>query len=96
MRTIKLMADYECSPLWESSPGQVGNIDLDTLPLSQDLKARLINWARAYDATLNMDDPMSSRFETDAQEVEFKRIGNELGEKLGDELGPEFAVTIKI
>lgn len=90
------MADYQCSPLWEASPGQVGNIDLDVLPLSHGLRARLINWARAYDATLNMDDPLSSGFETDEQEAEFKRIGTELGEELSNELGPEFAVTMKI
>jgi len=43
-----------------------------------------------------MDDPLSSGFETDEQEAEFKRIGTELGEELSNELGPEFAVTMKI
>lgn len=41
MKTIKLMADYDCFPLWKSSPGEVGNIDPEDLPISYDLKAYL-------------------------------------------------------
>jgi hypothetical protein len=57
MRTIKVMADYQCFPLWEASPGEVGNIDPDDLPISHILKERLAAWARAFDATLSMDYP---------------------------------------
>lgn len=96
MRAIKLMPDYQCFPLWEASPRQVGNIDPDTLLISDDLKVQLLNWARAYDTTLNMDDPTCSGFLSDDEEAEFKRTGNELGERLRAELGSDFTVTVKI
>lgn len=92
MRAIKLMADYQCFPLWEASPGEVGNIDPNELPISQDLKARLSNWARQYDETLNMDYPPDSGFESAGAEAEFKQEGLRLAEQLRVELGPEYEI----
>ncbi len=34
MKRIKLMADYDCYPLWLDSDDEVGNIDPDVLPIS--------------------------------------------------------------
>lgn len=96
MRTIKLMPDYQCFPLWEASPGQVGNIDPKSLPISGDLKMQLAIWAETYDATLNMDDPACSGFQSDEAEAAFKKNGSELGRRLQDELGPNLTVKIKI
>lgn len=96
MRTIKVMADYQCFPLWEASPGEVGNIDPDDLPISQSLKERLATWARAFDATLNMEYPPDSGFESEEAEVEFKREGHRLAEQLRDELGPEFMIILRV
>ncbi|CAN5696563.1 hypothetical protein BH11PSE12_BH11PSE12_34570 [soil metagenome] len=96
MRIIKLMADYQCFPLWDSSPGQVGNIDPKDLPISQALTTQLLTWAQLYDGTLNMDDPTCSGFQSNEDEAEFKRVGNELGARLQAELGVEFNVKIKI
>lgn len=96
MRTIKLMADYQCFPLWEASPGEVGNIDPEGLPISQNLKDQLSAWARAFDATLNMDYPPDSGFESEEAEAEFKREGYRLAEQLRGELGPRFTVTVQV
>jgi hypothetical protein len=52
MRSIKMMADYHCWPLWEASAGRVGNIDPRTLPISRDLVVQLESWARLYDARI--------------------------------------------
>ena len=78
MRVIKLMADYQCFPLWEACLGQVGNIGPEDLPISHELKTELYDWAQIYDETINMDDPLSSGFQCDSDESEFKKIGNEL------------------
>lgn len=96
MRTIKLMADYECFPLWEASPGDVGNIDPDSLPVSEDLRVRLMSWAEKFDSTLNMNDPLNSGFADEEEEINFKKAGQELGEHLQEELGSEFVVIVKI
>ncbi|MGO4815704.1 hypothetical protein AB4156_40025 [Cupriavidus sp. 2MCAB6] len=96
MRAIKLMADYQCFPLWEASPGEVGNIDPEGLPIWQDLKTKLANWARQYDETLNMDYPPDSGFENAAVEAQFKQEGYLLADRLRMELGPEYEIKIRL
>ena len=90
------MADYQCHPLWDMSPGEYGDVNPDDLPISQNLKARLSAWARAFDATLNMADPVESGFESEEAEAEFKREGYRLAEQLRIELGPGFAITVHV
>lgn len=55
MKSIRLMADYQCLPLWNMSPGEYSDMDPDDHLISQDLKDQLNAWARVFDATLNMD-----------------------------------------
>jgi hypothetical protein len=96
MRVIKLMADYQCFPLWEASPGVVGNIDPQGLPISLLLKQRLIAWATKFDATLNMDDPASSSFDSEQVVSEFQQEGNVLAQCLQEELGANYVITRKL
>jgi hypothetical protein len=96
MRKIKLMPDYQCHPLWEASPGLVGNIDPTTLPISPGLIARLAEWAHSYDATLNLDDPLQSGFKNVAEKQSFIDVGNQLAEALQAELGDSYLVKAKI
>jgi len=96
MREIKLMADYGCFPLWESSPGSVGNIDPNTLSISDDLKFRLEKWSHQYDSTLNPDDPLRSGFPSLDAKGAFEREGQLLAKLLGEELGSKFKVVIQI
>lgn len=93
MKKIKLMADYYCFPLWNDSPGEVGNIDPESLPLSTELKARLNDWSKKYDLILNDDDPASSGFETKEDEQNFIREGGELAKYLQIELGDSYKIT---
>lgn len=90
------MADYQCFPLWEASPGVVGNINPDDLPISDLLKQQLSNWADIYDATLNISDPASSGFLSIAAEKEFNRKGTELAEQLRSELDASYIIILKI
>jgi hypothetical protein len=96
MRAIKLMADYQCSPLWEASPGVIGNIDPGQLPISERLRRDLTEWADRYNSTLNHSDPAQSGFPNDSARAEFKHKGLELGERLKNELGDGFAVEVKV
>ena len=96
MRIIKLMADYNCHPLWEASPGVIGNIDPNELPLSEGLRQSLAEWARIYDATLNINDPASSGFPDANAEAVFKKMAHELGERLKNELGDTFPIVVKV
>lgn len=86
MRVLKLMADYGCFPLWEASPGEVGNVDPRSLPISDQLKERLYNWAESYDAILNMADPASSGFKNKDEEKMFVNDGMIIFRDLSEEL----------
>ena len=96
MRVIKLMADYDSFPLWEASPGQVGNIDPRDLPISAGLRARLAKWAGDFDATLDRDDPIESGFQSEEAEADFSQTGRDLRQQLEEELGPAFSVILKL
>jgi hypothetical protein len=96
MNSIKLMADYQCHPLWNMLPGEYGDMNPDDLPISQGLKDQLHAWARAFDATLNMDYPPDSGFDSDEAEAEFKREGYRLAEELRNELGSAFTITVHV
>ncbi len=90
MRTIKLMADYSCWPLWD----ETGNVDPADLPLSEGLRRRLTAWADTFDAALNWDDPAASLPMPPETEAAFLEERDSLGQDLQAELGGKFAVTV--
>lgn len=96
MKNIKLMADYQCHPLWNMSPDEYGDIDPCELPISKELRLRLVKWAAIYDETLDADYPPNSGFKSEDLEREFKREGEQLAECLRSELGPDFSISLKI
>ncbi|SDU23561.1 hypothetical protein [Pseudomonas orientalis] len=96
MKKIKLMADYQCHPLWNMSPDEYGDIDPCDLPISKELQLRLSKWANMYDETLDADYPPNSGFKSEELEREFKREGERLAESLRSELGPAFSVSLKV
>lgn len=95
MRKIKVMADYQCHPLWDMSPGMYGDVDPNTLPISMELKQQFADWARVFDETLDMSDPASSGFKSTEAEAAFKAKGVQLAELLQKELGVDFLVSVK-
>ena len=74
-QTIKLMADYDCWPLWWAGEHDPGNIDPATLPLSSQTLARLERWSDTFDTTLNLSDPCASGFPTPAALAAFEQEG---------------------
>jgi len=95
IRAIKLMADYQCFPLWwGAGEAEVGNIDPRDLGLSDDLVAALGAWAATYDSTLIQDDPARSGFATPAGEQTFRKTGEVLRDRLQAELGAEVEVIL--
>ena len=85
---IKVMADYECGPLWwDGEPDRIGNIQPEALGLSDGLCADLSAWAKIYDGTLVSDDPVSSGFPSLADERAFEEQGRRLAARVADELG---------
>ncbi|WZB62483.1 hypothetical protein WJ970_02615 [Achromobacter xylosoxidans] len=96
MKALKLMADYQCFPLWQASTNAVGNVDPQSLPISLALQNRLLSWAEKFDATLNADDPARSGFLNESAASEFRAEGEMLVRCLQDELGSVYAIVKKL
>jgi hypothetical protein len=90
-QTIKLMADYDCYPLWHGGGDQIGNIDPRTLPISTALVEALRDWAAEYDSRLDRKDGSVSV--TPEAEEAFDRTGIELARRLRQELGAGWDVV---
>ncbi|THK38787.1 hypothetical protein EHS39_07095 [Ensifer sp. MPMI2T] len=78
MRTLKLMPDYHCFPLWENAGKAATNVDPASLPIPEDLILRLNSWAAKFNATLNPDDPIKSGFKSETLEQAFLDEGRYL------------------
>lgn len=93
-QAIKVMADYECHPLWMTGPdlGEVAPDD-ERLQLSPELAGRLTAWAEEFDGTLNLDDPISSGFLTREREESFAVTGELIARELARVLGSAWRVS---
>lgn len=90
---LRLMADYQCHPLWEKLESGVRNVSPAELPISDALKHALVAWAASYDSTLNQDDPAQSGFPSEREERGFEATGLRLWAALRAELGPTVDVS---
>lgn len=90
---IKLMADYDCSPLWWAGDGKVSPIELDEIPLSENTIERLKLWATAYNRKLNREDPANSPGFTSEEQSAFECEGVSLLDRLQRELAPNYEVV---
>lgn len=90
MKSIKVMAGYECSPLWLTGGGHLSAYEL---PISDTLAAELWEWAGIYDDTIDREDPPQSGFETPEAERQFFVRGEELAKRLAVELGDGYSVS---
>lgn len=91
-RRIKLMADYDCWPLWGMETEDIGNIDPGDLPLTEETVAGLTRWSQEFDARLDRADPARSRPLSPGEEERFEREGQALWRQLQRELGSGFEV----
>ncbi len=89
-KKIKLMADYQCYPLWDIE--KVGNIDPDKLPISIVLKKYLNLWAECYDENLVLEEPRLSGFKNEIEALAFEAQGQFLWRQLQKELGNTYKV----
>lgn len=94
MIEIKLMPDYQCWPLWSTNAIFNGayNINPSILPISELLKKELDDWREEFDSILNMNDPASSDFPSDAAFELFKKKGRDIKNLLQSELGLKYKI----
>ncbi len=90
LKRIKLMPDYDCFPLWEMD--DIGEINPNELPLSQETINRLMKWKKIYDKLLNVKDPASSDFVNEDERIAFEKEGIYLWKQLQKELENQYKV----
>lgn len=83
-RRVKVMADYDCHPLWTLDEGRYGDFAPEELGLSPELTRDLDAWAEAYTASLNRDDPARSLW-TEEQHRAHEKDGRPLAVRLARE-----------
>lgn len=83
---VRLMAEYECHPIWVGPASNVENIPADSLGISQGLASSINEWAEVYDATYRPEDPMASGFTDEGSERAFVEAGCSLAGRLQGEL----------
>lgn len=89
-RWIKVMADYDCWPLWNPNPPR--NVDPAELAISDELAADLAGWAADFDLNLDREDPARSGFSSPREAEAFVARGQVIVDRLQDELGMDWHV----
>lgn len=92
VKKMKLMAEYGGTVLWNVDPSTVGPIDVNTLPISEDLKSAIQDWADFYDQTFNENDPGESAFHDFKEATVFESEGRRIWRELQRELGKEYQI----
>lgn len=95
MPTLKVVAEYECLPLWVRRSGVFVNVDPLELGLEPELATDLRRWSSTYDATLKRDDPVSSGFQAVADQQHFVDEGRALARRVKSQLGRRYTVLYR-
>ncbi|MDP5587039.1 hypothetical protein P3785_29305 [Pseudomonas aeruginosa] len=92
MIKLRLANEYLAGPIFCPALDAMGHVDVDDLPISQELKAEITAWDSEYQATFNSDYPPDSGF--GSPEIEFRHIaeGQQLAKRLQQELGGGYTV----
>ena len=92
MIKLKLANEYLAGPIFCSVPDRMGHIDVDELPISQELKAQINLWDNEYQATFNSDYPPKSGFSSNEVVIRHIVEGKRLAQKLQQELENDYIV----
>ena len=80
---IKIMPEFECSPIWVSNDG-IYYHNLSLSKLERYLRDSFRLWDKLYQDTLNMEDPLKSCFKTDKDKYFFEVQGISLWRLLSE------------
>lgn len=94
--TLRLFSEYQIAfPLW--GPQSMGyNIMEDQLPISGELRDRLLVWSDEFNDIFDPNDPGSARFPSKAAARKFVAEGEQLAEMLRNELGEGWIIEYVI
>lgn len=70
----------------------MGHVDIEDLPLSQELRAKINEWDGEYQATFNSDYPPDSGFTTPEAELRHIAEGEQLVKSIQQELEGTYTI----
>lgn len=89
---LRVLAEYECWPLWQEVRNGVRNLAPEDLGLPESLASGFHAWARKYEETFDPTYPMNSGFADVASENEFYAQGLELAREMAAMIGDDAEV----
>ena len=87
---IKLLADYQCWPLWHHEGKVVGDIDPRETGVSDALVGDLERWVEVFESHMDLKDPASTRWTK--EEAQFDSEGRKLCCRLAEELSDRYTI----
>lgn len=90
-KQIKLMAEYGGEAVWWMGH-RAGVVDVQELPITDELRNDIKRWADVYADTLEDNDPVVSGFESDEARDKYDAEGRVLWKRLQEELSPDWDV----
>lgn len=92
MIRLRLTSEYLAGPVFCPEPDKMGHVDVDDLPLSEELKAKINEWDGRYQSTFNSDYPPDSGFTSSEAELQHVSEGEQLAISMQQELEGTYKV----
>ncbi|UZE18712.1 hypothetical protein LOY70_03695 [Pseudomonas sp. B21-054] len=92
MIRLRLTSEYLAGPIFCPEPDKMGHVDVEGLPLSQELKTKVSEWDRKYQSTFNSDYPPDSGFSSPEAELQHAAEGEQLAKMIQQELQGSYSV----
>lgn len=92
MIRLRLTSEYLAGPIFCPDADRMGHVDIEDLPLSQELRVKISAWDSEYQATFNSDYPPDSGFTTPEAERRHVAEGEELAKVMQQELENSYTV----
>ncbi|PRA85915.1 hypothetical protein CQ054_10630 [Ochrobactrum sp. MYb29] len=93
---LRLWAAYMEEPVTVKKTDIFSHCDVQSLPISDELKEAIQAWDDEYQSTFDSGYPPDSAFKSQASEATHTKQGAELAERLQAELGEAYSVEFKI
>ena len=95
MINLRLENEYLAGPIFCPDLGNMGHIEVNDLPISNQLKFEIIEWDKNYQATFNSDYPPDSGFGSHEAELLHVAEGRKLAKRLQEELGSGYIIEYR-
>lgn len=92
MKRLKLLAEYDCWPVWDISGDDTKDINPRLLNISSELVDLLNEWASDFETTFDDEYPPDSGFSSEEKEKEFLRKGDIIFQLLKEQLSGDTEV----